>query len=116
MLLEIFQGKLPKLFNIEVSEPLKDHKESTSKKCVVPQMLIRTDFNEQKLDKFFLDNKNSIKEERNSLDDSLRDVEYVEKHELFLKHVENLEDKIMNSSENDITMKNDDGRYSFYCI
>lgn len=96
------------MFNIEISEPLKDHKESTTKKSVVPQMLVRTDFNEQKLDKFFMDNKKPIQHEFKTLDDSVADNEYEKKHDLFLKDIEKLE-----GSENDITM-NDDGRYYFY--
>lgn len=92
-------------------EPLRDTKEGTAKKTVNPQMMVRTDFKEQKLEKFFLESNKPVidKEQVRKVDTSLAEEEYEKNHKLFLKGVENLEDEIMDCSENNVVLV-DDGK------
>lgn len=90
-------------------EPHRDLRDGTIKKSVNPQMMVRTDFKEQKIEKFFLENNkpaNEIEQEK-ILDISMAEEQYEKNHKLFLEGVENLEDKIMDCSENSILINND---------
>lgn len=93
-------------------EPLKDSRNSTEKKTVYAHNMVRTDFKEQKLEKFLFDNnkRTNTKEERKPLDVSVTEDEYDKNHDVFLKCVENLEDKMMNKTDNDL-MDDDNGDY-----
>lgn len=82
-------------------EPIKDPKDN-SKKSTNLQHMVRTDFKEQKLEKFFVD-KNPVKTVCKALDTSLTQEEYERAHNQFLENVENLED-IMNKTEDKINI------------
>lgn len=87
--------------NVDVIEPLEDPKDTTAKKPIHPHTMVRTDFKEQKLEKFFLENIKPKRNEELKLDVSLTEEEYDKKHQLFLKDVGNLEDKIIDKTVSD---------------
>lgn len=93
---------------------MKDIKVETSKKSVNPQNMVRTDFKEQKLEKFFFEVDKHQNEGAKSkpLDISLTEDEFQKNHKLFLKDVENLEEQIMNKTDSDIVMETEQGRYT----
>lgn len=68
--------------------------------------MVRTDFKEQKLEKFFFET-DRIKPRKNEADISLAEEDEEEGHKQFLKGVENFEDKILEKTDNDIVMKDD---------
>lgn len=94
-------------------EPLKDLKDGTARKSVNAQNMVRTDFKEQKLEKFFFENAACKEEDKpKALNASITEEEFERYHQLFLDGVERLEDKIMNKTANNI-MEVDDGGYLF---
>lgn len=88
---------------------------SKKKTKINPQVLVRTDFKEQKLDKFFSEtgkSKYSTDEPGMSLVHiSLANEEEEESHRLFLKGVENLEGRLLDRTENDIVKQDSIGKY-----
>lgn len=81
-------------------ESLKDSKDTAPKKSINPQTMVRTDFKEQKLEKFFSTHDTSVVKENKKpkMLDVSHEEEYEKEHELFLKEVNNLEDKIAEKS------------------
>nr|CAI5844905.1 unnamed protein product [Callosobruchus analis] len=92
------QAKLPKLYDIEIEAP-KQKNQTSVEKNICPKEMIRTDFKEQKLDKFFaaVTSKHNVDESK-KINESINAEGFQQCHAEFVERTNKLEDIILEKS------------------
>nr|CAI5844906.1 unnamed protein product [Callosobruchus analis] len=91
-------AKLPKLYDIEIEAP-KQKNQTSVEKNICPKEMIRTDFKEQKLDKFFaaVTSKHNVDESK-KINESINAEGFQQCHAEFVERTNKLEDIILEKS------------------
>ncbi|CAH2010901.1 unnamed protein product [Acanthoscelides obtectus] len=102
------QAKLPKLYDVEIEAP--KEKNVDNNKTINPKEFVRTDFKEQKLDKFFTTSTTKNNSDEKKMNESINAEEFQQCHAEFIARTNKLEDLIVQNSDSNIpvVVRNED--------